>query len=231
MFARNLGLCLCFPLAAWCQKPVIHPGGVVNAASYTTTTITGGPVGQGLSGGSIVSIFGTNLAASTQTASMLPLPIALAGTSVTANGVAVPLFYVSPGQINFQLPSRWPVLPSSQWTGIVVSTAVGSSDPYPLDGAGAEGIFTRDASGCGQGAVLNVRADGSVSINSPANSVSPGEYVSVYGTGLGIVYNPPPDGMPAPSSPLAIGTGGWGMWFDFGRGVIAPGALYWEGQA
>jgi hypothetical protein len=92
------------PLIAWCQKPVIFPGGVVNAASYQAAN-TSSHVGVSLQGGSIVSIFGTNLATSTETATTIQLPTQLGGTTVTAFGVAVHLFYASQDQINFQMPS------------------------------------------------------------------------------------------------------------------------------
>jgi uncharacterized protein (TIGR03437 family) len=171
------------PLIAWCQKPVIFPGGVVNAASYQAAN-TSSHVGVSLQGGSIVSIFGTNLATSTETATTIQLPTQLGGTTVTAFGVAVQLFYASQDQINFQMPSSG--VAANPPLGIVVTTAAGASDFYLLgqSDASAFGIFTLESSGCGQGAVLNVKADGSVSVNSLSNSASPGDYVSVYGTGL-----------------------------------------------
>ena len=69
------------------------------------------------------------------------------------DGIAAPLLYVSPGQLNVQLP---------EGTRMVVTTAAGSSDPVPLDFWENFGIFTLDGSGCGRGAVLNVAGDGSV---------------------------------------------------------------------
>ena len=56
--------------------PQIQASGIVNAASYA----------QPLSPGSIITIFGTNLAASEMTAQEAPLPSELAGTSVLVNG-------------------------------------------------------------------------------------------------------------------------------------------------
>lgn len=187
---------------AWCQKPVIFSGGVVNAASYA----------QDMTKNSIGTIFGANLAASTQTAAAIPLPTTLAGTSVIGCN-ALHLFYVSPGQINFQWPKDSCPSPPA---GIVVSTAAGTSDPYvfPSSPGNAPGLFTRDASGCGQGAALNVHADGSVSVNSPQNGVSPGEFISVYGTGLG-GYSGTPDGTPTPMSPLIWSSNGPGIMLDF----------------
>ena len=75
-----LGLAL-WPLLASSQKPVINPGGVVNAASYATgLEIDGsGTVFTTLAPGSIATIFGTNLAASTQSAQGTPLPRQLGG--------------------------------------------------------------------------------------------------------------------------------------------------------
>jgi len=190
-----VGLML-WPLAVWGQKPVIST--VVNAASYSRSFTSSGV--HNITAGSIATIFGTNLAASTQTANTVPLPISLGGAKVVFQGIAAPLFYVSPSQINFQAPSN--ALGNNG--GIVVTTSTGSSDPYLLQGTdSALGIFTLDGSGCGQGLISNVSSDGTVSLNSMANSISPGEYLTVYGTGLFIQAYKPTDGSAAPSYPLA----------------------------
>lgn len=81
--------------AASAQLPVISQGGVVNAASYTQPVVPG----------SIMAIFGTNLASGVYSAAATPLPTILGNTSVSMNGVPAPLFYVSPNQINAQVPS------------------------------------------------------------------------------------------------------------------------------
>lgn len=203
------------------QRPVIH--GVVNAASYAT----GGPSGKAVAGGSIVSVFGRNLSTVTQSASAFPLPTTLGGTSVTVNGIAAPIFYVSPGQLNIQLRSG---------TLMVVTTSAGSSDPVPLDLWEGFGIFTLDASGCGRGAVFNVASDGSVSLNSPSNSASPGDFITVYGTGLVGFFNAPPDGSPAPSDPPSLAMS-WGLYY--GAFDLAPSfpstplraGVSWAGRA
>lgn len=58
---------------------------------------------------SIISVFGANLATTTQSANAAPLPTTLVGTRVLVRdslGVerAAPLFFVSPTQINYQIP-------------------------------------------------------------------------------------------------------------------------------
>jgi uncharacterized protein (TIGR03437 family) len=54
--------------------------------------------------GSLVSIFGVNLASQIAFASAVPLPVTLGGVSVSFNGIAAPLLFVPPQQINAQLP-------------------------------------------------------------------------------------------------------------------------------
>jgi hypothetical protein len=65
------------PLVA--QQPVINPQGVVNAASFATDPHYGLVVVHG----EIATILGQNLAASEESATEVPLPTSLAGTSVT----------------------------------------------------------------------------------------------------------------------------------------------------
>jgi uncharacterized protein (TIGR03437 family) len=158
-------------------------------------------------------------------AEAVPLPLQLAGSTVTVSGVAAPLFYVSPTQINFQMPGEGEV---------VVSTGAGSSapyDPYTATPAAwyAAGIFTLDASGCGQGAVLNVAAGGGLSLNSSANSASPGDWISVYGNGIADIIAPP-IGVPAPSTPLWTSETNGVVEFDFQDGLSVVGAA-WTGLA
>ena len=163
---------------------------VVNAASYGT------PVQPG----SLISIFGSNLAGGTAAAPGYPLPPTLAGTSVSINGSPAPLLYVSPYQINAQMPASKPpysVLGSAQ---AVVITASGSSAPFSFPIAiDAPAVFTQDFSGCGQAVAFNVTPDGNLSLNSPSNSAQPGDSLSVFGTGFGIPLYPVPDGAATPA--------------------------------
>ena len=210
-----LGLLWVQPCGA--QTPQITGQGVVNAGSYA----------QPISPGSIVSIFGTNLASTTATARETPLPTVLVGTSVTLNGVKAPLFYVSPRQINLQAP--WELQsaldPSGSEFGsatVVVTMLSGSSAPAqaPIYDSGPA-IFSLDASGCGRALALNVAPNGSVSLNSPSNSAAPGDYVNIYGTGFGLVYFPPADGSASPETQNL--EGGEGILLD---GQLLPGYSY-----
>jgi len=74
--------------------PVVSTAGVVNAASSLPA----------IAPGTLISIYGANLALSAAQPQVAPLPTTLGGTSVSINGTLVPLLFVSPGQINAQVP-------------------------------------------------------------------------------------------------------------------------------
>lgn len=194
--------------AAWpnsvvAARPVVNAGGVVNAASYAQPGVSI----EGLAPGSIAAVFGEDLSSTTSVATSLPLPIELSGVSVRMNGVQAPLFFVSPRQINFQIPFTLfdrGALPPGRQAILQVKTPSGESNPQTVKlTESGFGIFTLDGSGCGRPAVMNVNPEGSMSLNSPLNSAEPGGHVAVFGTGLGHVYGPLPDGHPGPESPLA----------------------------
>jgi uncharacterized protein (TIGR03437 family) len=75
--------------------PTIAYAGVVNAANFK---------GDAMGPSTVVTLFGSGLAVSEAGASSTPLPTNLNGVRVLVDGIAAPLFYVSPTQINFQLP-------------------------------------------------------------------------------------------------------------------------------
>src|SRR3954468_714078 len=94
-----LAILTIFAGALVAQAPSINPLGVVNAASFKNETFASG---------SILSLFGQNLCACPAAgvgATAFPLPTTLGGATVKVGGVSSPLFYVSAGQINFQLPN------------------------------------------------------------------------------------------------------------------------------
>ena len=189
-------------LPVFAHKPVI--GAVTNAATLAPMNVPG----HVLAPGSIATIFGQNLASDTALADGYPLPTSLAGASVIVNGVAAPLFYASPTQINFQVPSSTiPYVYKPMAYGhvtVVVDTVAGASDSFTADTLNSSpGIFTLSGTGCGQGAVLTVNSDGTQTVNSPSNSALPGGLAVIFFTGAGLVYNPTPDGSPALADPLS----------------------------
>ena len=174
--------------------PSIGVGGIVNAASFVAApNNTAAP-------GALISIFGADLATETGFAGQLPLPIDINGTRVLVNNIPAPLIFVSPGQINAQIPVA-PEIPVGVAASVVVRiTGRPDSAPEPiLVEAVSPGVF--DVGG-GQGAVLIANTDilvapvGSIPgrESRPAN---PGEFVSIFCTGLGQTDPPQVSGQPA----------------------------------
>lgn len=107
----------------------------------------------------ITSAFGSNLATATMVANTTPLPIQLAGTSVKVKDSAgterfAPLFFVSPTQINYQLPPGTAtglatiMMTSANGNSIIEQGIIFTTNP---------GLFTADASGAGLAAAVAFR--------------------------------------------------------------------------
>jgi hypothetical protein len=123
--------------------------GALNGASLATT--------EPLTPGSLVSIFGADFASSNAEAGSIPLPPTLGGVSVTISGVPAPLLFVSPSQINLQVP--WEV--SGSTADIAVTTAQGTAlAPFNASvGPLSPGIFTTQS---GKGQAVAINSDGSL---------------------------------------------------------------------
>jgi uncharacterized protein (TIGR03437 family) len=171
--------------------PSINAGGTVNAAS----SAAGSPVAPG----SIATVYGSFLVSSLSTASSSPLPVSLAGLSLQfGSGLTAPLFAVSSGQVNFQVP--WELAGESKtslsatWNGQPSATQTLNLAPF------APGIFSMNGQGTGQGAIL----DTSYSLVNSSNPATAGSTIlQIYCTGLGAVTNQPPSGSPPPTNLLS----------------------------
>jgi uncharacterized protein (TIGR03437 family) len=177
------------PLAA----PATNPAGTVNAASYRPT----------VAAGSVASVFGTNLSVGTTAATTMPLPTALASATLQVGGQSAPLFYASPSQVNVQIP--WALAGQSQ-AGVTATVGNMTSDEEPMNIAPfAPGIFTLNIAGSSQGAVMIANTAIFAAPQSVPGSrpVSPGQFISIYCTGLGAVSNQPATGAAAQGNPLS----------------------------
>lgn len=102
----------------------------------------------------------------------------LSGTTVSFNGIAAPVLYVSANQVAAIVPYA-----IGGPTAQVVVNYQGQSSPafIVLVAFAAPGIFTSNQTGAGQAAAVN--ADGTV--NTATNPVKSGGYISLYATGEG----------------------------------------------
>jgi uncharacterized protein (TIGR03437 family) len=170
--------------------PFINAGGVVNAASYTA------PVAPG----SIAAVFGNFLVNSLSSATGFPLPTSLSRVSLQfAPVVPVPLIFVSGGEAAIQVP--WEAgQPQAVMSALVNGTV---SAPQAVNLAPfAPGIFSMNAQGSGQGAIL----DKQYRLVDSSNPATAGDVIQIYCTGLGAVTNQPLTGSPASSNPLSVTT-------------------------
>jgi uncharacterized protein (TIGR03437 family) len=192
-FLRFHTAVLVFAAAAIGQTPSVTENSVLNAASYATAGQPGHPVAPG----SLVAIFGNDLAAGLTAADSVPLSTTLSGVSVRFNNTSAPLLFVSPQQVNAQLP--WDALPAGADSGtisVVVTRGGNASQARNVQAARfSPGIFTLPGTGLGAAVVVNA-SDGSVA--QPAGSVPGvasrparrGEIIIIYANGLGPVEPP-----------------------------------------
>jgi len=151
-------------------RPAIALTGAADAASYNTVVAPG----------EIVSIFGKDMAVTPASAGAPPLPVNLSDAQVWVNNVPAPLFYVSPWQINAQIP--YETAPGT--AQIQVSSGAGNATLRVQVTAAAPAIFTVNSSGSGAGAIEHALSGQLVTSTNPAAA---GEVVAVYCTGLGAV--------------------------------------------
>ena len=164
----------------------LNPLGVINAASFAPPTF---PV----SGGTLISLFGSGLAPSAEQAQAIPLPTTLGGVSVTINGVAAPLLFVSGLQINLQVPFA---TSGDSATVSVNNNGTASNEVSVPVAQSSPSIFSVDGTGFGPGTV--VHAD--FSLVSEALPAGAGETVIIFLTGLGPLDPTIADGAPGPTS-------------------------------
>jgi uncharacterized protein (TIGR03437 family) len=181
-----------------------HPADV--AINYLVSA-----AGSGYSPGSLFSIFGSSMASGTIAATP-PLPLSSNGTVVTFNGSACPLLYVSPAQINAQVPADAALGLATVAVSFNGTSASATMQVLPA----SPGFFMTNA----PGGYLAIAQHGDYSSVTAANPARPGEIVTFYGTGIGPVSPAVSSGQPAPGSPnLAVSIAPYSATID---GIDAP---------
>jgi uncharacterized protein (TIGR03437 family) len=193
--------------------PYIPPAGIINAAGPT-------PDGS-VAAGSLISIYGENLAGGIVAGPADPLAQTLGNVTVTANGYLFPLWFVSPQQINAQVP--WEIVPGTytltvHWTG---QPDVSGQFTVSRD---APGVYTQPNS---QNLPLALAVHQDSTLITAASPARRNEIITIYANGLGPFSVSASDGFPAPLTPL------WTMADPVS--VVINGSLtlapYWAGAA
>ena len=178
---------------------IVGVNSIVNAASFKTGAIAPGEM---------VTVFGSNLGPQQGfgpqfTGARFPAT-ELVGTQVLFDGLPAPLVYASAGQLSAIVPYT---INGRATTQMMVANqgVLSSAITIPVT-ASAPGLFTVEAIGTGQGAILN--EDGSV--NSTLNPAARGSMVMIYATGAGQTDPPGIDGtlatdvLPKPVLPVSV---------------------------
>jgi uncharacterized protein (TIGR03437 family) len=166
--------------------PFIDKGGVKNGVGDTPEPI--------VAPGSIISVTGVNLAAGEERGPLSPLRQSLAGVTVRSSGLLLPLFYVSPNQINAQLPFE--VSEGDQTLTVSVPGKPDITVNFTV-ARNAPGLFATPLGDTPYATATH--ADGTaVTIDNPA---AKGEIITLQGTGFGPYKGTAPDGFALPPDP------------------------------
>lgn len=169
-----------FTITTGSPGPALTSGSVANGTTY---------IAGGLVPGSWAQVKGSNLATVNRIWNAADfaglgnsLPTSLGGTSVKVNGQAAAVYFVSSGQVNFQVPAGVSGTASVQVfnngaasntaAGAVVNNAPGVV-PIPVNGVNyAGGVF------------LDGKYVGSPSVGASFRNAKPGDTIQLYATGL-----------------------------------------------
>ena len=161
--------------------PVIGQSGVVDAASFASVVAPGG----------MASVFGSDLASSEAEnlfdSSLGAFVRSFSGTRVLVNGVPGPLTYVSPSQINFQIP--WETLTDTLLKSEVDRDGTLSNSFPTTMPPSAPSVFS---------------VNGIAILTCVGSSPQPGVTCTFWGTGFGPTIPPQSDGVPATAGVPAV---------------------------
>jgi uncharacterized protein (TIGR03437 family) len=183
-----------FTVLPWTYSAAVAPpvlSSVVSAADSSTNVAPGG----------LISVFGSQLSPVNMATAEIPLPTALANSCLTVNGLPVPMLFVSPNQINAQMPFE-----AVGNVTVILRTPGGTSNNYNLQVLpGAPTVFMSGTAGPQTNLPTIIRSDNGqlVTDSNPIHRNS-NEYIVIYLTGLGQTSPAVGDGQPSPSSPLAV---------------------------
>jgi uncharacterized protein (TIGR03437 family) len=179
--------------AADTQTVSISAGGIVPVYSSSNT----------IQAGMWTSIYGTNLAPGDATWTG-NFPTSLGGVTVSVNNKPAYLWFVSPGQINFQAPNDTAL----GTVAVVVNTPTGSATSTVtlgqfgpsfslLDSTHVAGIIIRsDGSGAYGGGTYDIIGPTGSSLGYPTVAAKAGDTVELFGVGFGATNPPVPAGQP-----------------------------------
>jgi uncharacterized protein (TIGR03437 family) len=171
------------------------------APPQISSVLNAGDGGSDIAPGGLISVYGTQLSPVNMASAEIPLPTALANSCLSVNGLPMPVLFVSPTQVNAQMPFQ-----AIGNVTLILRTPGGQSNNYNLVVLpNAPSIFVSAAAGPGTSTPTVVRNDDNklVTNSHPVHRKSNTALV-IYLTGLGPTTPTVDTGQPAPSNPLAL---------------------------
>jgi uncharacterized protein (TIGR03437 family) len=159
---------------------------VVSAADGTENVATGG----------LVSLLGREMSPVNLATRELPLPTALGDSCLTVNGVPTPMMFVSPGQLNAQIPYS-----VDGNATIVLRTPGGVSDNYNVQIRQTAPTVFRSAVPGSNSTIATVVRKRNNELVTLSNPVHRGESLTIYLTGMGRTFPAIDAGIPGPNDP------------------------------
>ncbi len=218
--ANSITMLVIPPAAFAVPKPVVSA--VTNAASYA----------QSVAPGQMVVVWGTGMGPATLAGLALEanglVANSAAGVRVLFDGIPAPVVYASANQIAVVTPYFGTI---NATTHVQVEYQGVRSDPFAVPvAATAPGLFTANATGTGQGAILN---QDNVTHNSAQAPAPRGSIVILWGTGEGLTDPPGVDGrlaigvLPAPLAAVSVTIGGMAAKVDYAGAApyLMPGVF------
>ena len=188
----------------------VNPGASGSTISWAANAVSFRPT---VSPGQILAVGGTQLSNSVEQSSTLPLPFVQDGVRATVNGIAAPLYYTSPGQLNVQVPyeaGAGPAVLGINNNGQIAGYQLQITPSAPAivtDGTG--NVFPSSAVPAGQTAVMYMTGDGDV--------------MPLLATGATPFATPSLNFLPRPRLPVTVTVGGVQTFLQF-VGIV-PGVV------
>lgn len=177
--------------------PVVAPNGTLNNLNPA--------VGAALSPGTIAQVYGSGLGSARVSTGSAPLPVSFNNTFALIGSTQAPLYFLSSGQINIQIPFE---VTATEQVPIVLSVNNALTVPQMLSIVpAAPGVLSKDDGptppGLQNGAHIVAQHSADYSLVTSANPAKPGEYLIMYLVGMGATNPPVASGAASPSSPPA----------------------------
>lgn len=172
------------------------PNFAITSQPFITAVVNGASFQPGIQSGSWSTVFGTNLSTTTRNwdGAIIDgkLPLSLDNVSVMVNNKPAAIYFISPGQINFQAPDDT----VTGAVSVTVTNSGGTSPGMPTQlQRDAPGFFMFDPQARKYVAALVANSDGTATFLGPPNlfgsggavtrPAKPGEILELYGTGFG----------------------------------------------